>query len=558
MTIGKNLNGIDLKYDYSNLITKLYPRGSGSSPSELLLDNPPYYPAAQNLQLAFTNNYGAYFTMPNPYSTYAGFTKSGDPLPSGYMVGMDTWDAYNHPYVASTTTNNVFVASLGSPGDAVAQMFYMSGHWSIYSVSLWLQRSITPPQTQWTTQPRFIVGLWSAIASASIPNVFQQAGYHVPYQGPQNWCYGNLLSISTEGGWYEFPFQPTPYAWTGWVAIVIMPYPTSNKQWSVNDYLVVGGSPALTSSANCYGMQCRSGLAQKNWMMAVKGATTESPFVWQLANKLKVIDYDVTAQFKQAIPAQPGRYIFSANQYKPSGGWAANQFVFYYKHAPYLINWDAYNKYGKFEGTYKNDAITTQSALLLAGSQYLQSASQPAITVSLSAADLYDLDPDKNWAEELTIGSLVTVIDDTLGTEETCLITKIEKQDLTQPHALDTFTLNNVHMSTQKLMAQAVKNAQRSPKYQQGQTVETPYTTAGSVSSGSPAEMQFYIRDATTLTHSVRLTIDTPGAFQVYVDGNDVGSVTAGMNEIDVIDYLKQSHNGQPTPGIHTVEVHSA
>ena len=91
--------------------------------------------------------------------------------------------------------------------------------------------------------------------------------------------------------------------------------------------------------------------------------------------------------------------------------------------------------------------------------------------------------------------------------------------------------------------------------------METPYTTSGSVTSGSPASMSFYIRDATTLTHSVRLTVDTPGSFTMYVDGNGVGdppNVYSGMNEIDVTGYLTLAHNGQPTPGLNTVEVHSA
>ena len=72
--------------------------------------------------------------------------------------------------------------------------------------------------------------------------------------------------------------------------------------------------------------------------------------------------------------------------------------------------------------------------------------------------------------------------------------------------------------------------------------------------------MSFYIRDATTLTHSVRLTVDTPGSFKVYVDGNSVqdGAVFSGMNEIDVMDAITQAHNGQPTQGIHKVEVYSA
>jgi hypothetical protein len=279
------------------------------------------------------------------------------------------------------------------------------------------------------------------------------------------------------------------------------------------------------------------------------------PYGDQLAIKLRVVETDVTSEFKQAIPAQPGRYVFSAKEYEPSGGWAANQFVFHYQLEPYLTDWDAYAQYGKFEGTYKDDSLTTQAALLAAGSQYLQSVSQPTVTISLSATDLYDLNPELNPNEELTIAGTVTVIDDVLGIEQECVIAKIDKNDMTQPHTLDTLTLNNVHLSASKLMAQLGKTAQRSPKYLQGQTVETPYTTAVAASSTSPGTSTFTIRDITTLTHAVRLTIDTPTSFTLTVDGTPLGQTFAGYSNVDITQYLKQSHNGQPTSGEHYVTV---
>jgi hypothetical protein len=289
----------------------------------------------------------------------------------------------------------------------------------------------------------------------------------------------------------------------------------------------------------------------------------EPPFVWQLANQIRVIDTDVTSSFYQAYNDYPGRFVMSPQNQQETiapNGWSAYQWVFHYQHAPYIINWPAYEQYGKWEGTFKDDSLTTQAALLAAGSQHLGVVSQPVETISLSAVDLYDLDPTTYADDELTYGGTVRIIDDVLGIDETCIITKIAKTDLTQPHVIDTLTLNNVHLSASKLMAQLSKGVQRYPKYVPGATVETPYTTTGSVSSDSPAEMTFYIRDATTLTHSVRLTIDTPGAFQVYVDGNSVngGQIYSGMNEIDVMDALTKAHNGQPTPGAHTVEVHAA
>jgi hypothetical protein len=342
----------------------------------------------------------------------------------------------------------------------------------------------------------------------------------------------------------------------GWYAIVVMPYPTSNKQWSDTDYLSFGLSAATSQTGQSnYAAVCHNGVTPKNWVSPAQFMYTPTGDASQLAFQLRTYAADVTTQFKQSDGRYPGREVkLPMADYDPSA-----IYPIYYAHTPYLISWDAYEQYGLYEGPYKDDTLTTQTALLQAGAQYIQSMSQPSMTISLGASDLYDLDPVANWTEELYVGAPVMVIDDVLNLQQQCVITKIDKQDLTQPHAIDTLTLNNVHLSAQKLLAQLAKTHQKVRNYQQGQTVETPYTTSGSVSSGSPAEMTFYIRDATTLTHSVRLTIDTPGSFQVYVDGNSVnsGQVFSGMNEIDVMDALTKAHNGQPTPGVHTVTVYT-
>ena len=319
LTIGKNLSGIDVLKDKTNLITKLYPRGTGSPPSELTLDSPTYWPAAQSLVLDHTDSAGsAYFTLPDQYSTYAGFTKSGDPLPSGYYVGMDTSDPYDLAYEPYPTGGPG--TSISGPNTAAAIIFYETGPWRIYSVSLCLQRVITPPGTQWTTQPRFIVGIYSVYPSASQSGAtsgFQAPGYFVPYQGPLTWCYGNLLSISTtEPTWYEFPMQTSPYPWSkGWAAIVVMPYPTSNKQWGgngmdSNDSLWLGGAPSLggatpSSSVQCYLEWTYAGVTPKAWSMVA------APYKNQAAFRIKVINQDVTSNFLQADLGQPGRWLFS-------------------------------------------------------------------------------------------------------------------------------------------------------------------------------------------------------------------------------------------------------
>ena len=564
MAVGKNLSGIDILKDRQQLITKLYPRGSGSTPSELALDNPGFWPAGTILEYNRSDATWAYFRLPKvngiECSTYLGDPGYGDgwPINANFCVSKNLNTMYNSAWdsTALVPTRGNYI---WSPSDAQAMVFTTAAGGNtkparIFDVSFVLQRIISDTPTQWATQPRFIVGLYSTTPSTSIPG-FQTAGYAVPFQGPLCWCYGNLLSIATDAPqWYTFPMQPAAYP-LGTYAIVIMPYPTSNKQWSINDYLAVGTSTPTSNSAYHYAAVCHNGVAAKNWVSPAAYTGVPSGDAGQLAFKLRTYAADVTTQFKMSDSRYPGREVkCPIADYDPTA-----IYPFSYQHTGYLISWDAYEQYGHYEGTYKDDTLSTQTALLQAGAQYLQSMSQPAMTISLGASDLYDLDPVANWTEELYVGAPVMVIDDVLNLQQQCVITKIDKQDLTQPHAIDTLTLNNVHLSAQKLLAQLAKTHQKVRNYQQGQTVETPYTTSGSVSSGSPAEMTFYIRDATTLTHSVRLTIDTPGSFQVYVDGNSVqgGAVFSGMGEIDVTDSLTQAHNGQPTPGVHTVTVHS-
>ena len=555
LTIGKNLSGINIKYDYSKLVTKLYPRGTGSTPSELTLDNPLWFPSGDlsELVLDHTDADYAHFKLAGEYSAYSdrGFGYGDNwAINPGYYIGRDIELIYNQGHSPGTFSENVIaMVGPGGPGDAVAMCFEVGYSFRLYDVAFLLQRVVTPPGVTWTTQPRFVVGLYSATKSATISG-YQKAGYVVPYQGPLCWCYGNLLSVSQTPAWYHFPLQTNQYP-EGWYTIVVAPYPASNTQWGLNDYLAFGGSPSHDSSVPCYAEQCHNGLAPKNWNNSIKGGTVGTPYESQMAFQLTKVVTDVTSQFRMS-GSDPGRLVKTAiKNYVPGA-----TYVFHYQHTPYLINWDAWHAYGKIEGTYKDDSVTTQNALCLSATQYLASASQPIMTTSLSAADLYAIDPDKNWAEELNAGELVKVIDSVLGIEEVCVITKIDKQDLTQPHIIDTLTLNNVHLNAQKLMAQITRSSQRSAKYRQGQTVEAPYTIAGA----SGDTLSFYIRDATTLTHSVRVTVDAPGLFTLTVDGNPVndGATYSGINEIDVLPYLTQAHNGQPTSGVHTVVITSS
>ena len=565
MTINKNLSGIDVLKDKTNLMTRVRPRGSGAPPSEVALDTPQYWPAAQILEVDHVSASSVFFRLPNQYSSYAGFTKDGDPLPSGYYVGRNEVMAYNQAYAPISTT--VFGQSISAPSMAVAQLFHMGGNWRPYAVSLWLQRMLTPPGTQWTVQPRFRVGLYSVTGGKDLKlsgGVVQSAGYGVPYQGPLVWCYGNLLSISTAGGWYTFPMQTNAYG-EGWYAWVIEPYPTTNTQWGTvgrvsPDYMFVGGSPALTSASTTCAEYSASGVTPNGWQMGFAAGSNPviNPYLWQLAFQLWVVDHDVTSQFTQSNDNYPGRYVAC-----PAADFVGDEdYVFHYMHSPYLINWDAEDQYGKYEGTWKNDTITTQAALMTAGAQYLTAVSEPTMTISLSAVDLYNIDPVKNWGEELYVGGSVRVIDDLMGLDELCIITEIARQDLTQPHKIDTLTLNNIHANAQKLLAQVAAREKKNQAYMTGITVDTPYTASGAASTSSPATMLFNVRAQTQLVHEIRMTVapqDQTSAFTVTVDGAPVGGssprIYNGFADLDIMTYCTPAHNGQVTPGVHTVVV---
>jgi Protein of unknown function (DUF1142). len=195
-----------------------------------------------------------------------------------------------------------------------------------------------------------------------------------------------------------------------------------------------------------------------------------------------------------------------------------------YLHEANLIDFDAYEKYGEITGTWTDSSLTSQYALVQGGSQYLQSVSQPEVSLTVSAIDLYAIDPYINWADEITLGSTVTVVDDVIGFQQECIVSKITRKNLDDPHDID-IQLNNVKLNTAKLLSQIESRQRVQPKYQQGATVATPFTSAVTGDKSNPATASFAIRDITKLTHSVKMTImptELTQAYKLVVDGNSV------------------------------------
>jgi hypothetical protein len=172
-----------------------------------------------------------------------------------------------------------------------------------------------------------------------------------------------------------------------------------------------------------------------------------------------------------------------------------------------MIDWDSYVTYGKIEGTFKDDSISSQEALFNTASQYLQLVSRPVIKWTLTAVDLYDIDPQRNWNEELYLGAHVTVVDDIMGIEEQCIVSKLTKSNLNEPQSI-TLELQNVKVDAQKMIANLKQRQLAYPKYLSGDTVAAPHSMTSFADQNNPTELYFEIREGTTLVPSVHLSVN--------------------------------------------------
>jgi hypothetical protein len=189
---------------------------------------------------------------------------------------------------------------------------------------------------------------------------------------------------------------------------------------------------------------------------------------------------------------------------------------------------------GKVEGTYKSDTLSSHDALFNAGANYLSTVSNPTYTISLSALDLYDLDPQKNWAEELRLGTTVMVLDAELNIQEQCLVTKITKDNLEQPHDIQ-IELNSLYATAARSMANINQSSITYPKYLSGQTVSAPYIMSGACTDTTPASLYFEIKEGSTLVPSVTISIN-PTPYQVATSTgvtSDTSTSTAFKMKID-------------------------
>ena len=559
---------MDVLYDYSPIVTKLYPRGTGSAPSEMTLSAPSYYLPLQQLpKPTFMDNY-SYFTVPGgDYTAYDGFTGGTSPRGAGMIIGQNKSTITSFTEWTPTPTN----PNTGSlpAGDAVlgagsytggqnqvsAQPFVVPiGGAQLSDIRMLLWRdsngSLTPQEITAIGQgPKFVVGVYTSIAN--------KEGNFVPYQGPLVWYTGDLYSIGSDNfRWYTFPMQgaliPAGYYW-----VVLSVYPTT-AVWDT-DFLWWGGYN--DPNRHGYAAWSLTGIKQNAWFLASTISNIAHLNLDFVVNRTAA---DVTDGFFLVDERTIGCYT---EFYDPK-----SNYYIHYKLAPYLTAWDSVDAYGSIEGTYKDDTITTQDALLKSGTQYLTSVAQPVLTWSVGVIDLYDLNPTKNWSEELQLGTNVIVQDEKLGITQECMISKLQKTNLDTPHDIQ-ITLDTILKNTPRLLAETMGTQLDKSKYQGGQTVASPFNVTTQADSANPAWLEFEIRPTTTHVQSLEFSLnaqpfqaagsgglttqassDMANSFTIEVDGvpTSIGSVCSSL---DIIPYVTKNHQGQPTPGWHYVKI---
>jgi hypothetical protein len=558
--IGKNASSIDMQMDYSTQVTKLFPRGAGSAPSELRFDNPnwaPYYP---KLELVTTDSVFAYFRIPGDYTQYQGYRGEDTAIGGGsYMfVGRGTYEVYNAWPQSPYNEYGYPHLLVGESGSGMGFLIDFPDPFRLYEIGLWLGHlQYWEENTRTIDTPRFLVGLYNATQVGS------DSGSDFPAWGPLVWnianldmlpAYSHLTSdVYNHIDYYTFPMQTAAFA-AGRYAIVIYPYPNSDG-WgkgagNVSDRLLWANTGTdLVALHDNRSVLTSSGLSQLSWNAAYSSdaAAINSGYYFKRpgANRVFCVGGDPgyknwavvwqqSAMYK--TPEQPGRYVkCPVDHYDP----AYDYYMFYYL-SPNLTAWDQLDEHGIIEGTMKNDSIVSADALLNVGTQYLKSISQPVITLSLSISDLYDLDPSRNWTEELKLGGQVTVMDDVLGINTRCTITKINKPNLNHPHEIN-IQLDNVHMNAQKMLANLSNKQLTAPKYAGGQTVSTPFSVSTQADTGNAAELYFDIREVSDLVHSVKLSV-VPSPLQVASSsGVTTGDKTAQTYAVKIDGYYIES-----------------
>ena len=416
LALEKDISNIYAQTDFSTVVTQAEPRGIGQKPAELRFDNPNYYPSAQTLKLYATDSNMAYFRLPGNYNVYNGYTTAGKPLPSTMLVGTGLKTSGEiYPTLQANTATDYSGFPPPQPYDGMpigqnslaghAIVFYVDAATRFTDANFLLYKK--PAATAGQKPHQFLVGLYSVI---------DVKGAYLPYQGPLVWYIGDFDQITPNAwAWYSFPMQQALLK-PGYYALVISVYPTTGANWE-GDILWVGFQMTHTMDpptpypgmwASALNPAYSAGSNYKNW-----GSSAGFPdqYIERPAFILNQITTNLTSIFQQSNDPTPGLQVkMPIKNYSPN-----TQYYIHYLQAPWVVEWDAYQAVGKVEGTFKSDTLSSHDALFNAACNYLDGVSTPLFTISLSALDLYELDPQKNWGEELRLGTTVMILDPELN-----------------------------------------------------------------------------------------------------------------------------------------------
>jgi len=560
MTLEKNISNVYAQSDFSTVVTELTARGVGQKPSELKFNNPNWYPPTQALQLMKTNSKSAFFKLPEYYQVYAGYTGDGQALPGTVTIGTGYGTYLSYAPTLQADVEGILKDNPAPPlppapycGWAIGQgnmagagitFTTPSAGLRVSDIDFLLYYEPRGSTSSGTNPTQFLVGIYTATKVTLNKNQPEQYSYWTPYQGPIIWYIGDLSMFTpNEWGWYSFPMQSALLPGDKPIAAVISVYPTTGANWN-GAFLWVAHTEQYTGTTQpndngvggCMAANpaYSAGSNPNNWIGWPGYYEIEyngiSYYIEYPAMKINIITHDITPDFSQSNDNDnPGRNMkLALSNYNPN-----DTYYIHFQQAEYIIDWDAYAKFGKVEGTYKNDSLASQQALFNAASQYLSTISQPTFTISISAIDLFDIDPQKNWAEELSIGTTVRVIDPSIPLDFQCIITKITKNNLEQPHDIQ-IELNNLYTTAARSMANIHATAQTYPKYLSGQTVAAPYATAMYADSNNPATLYFEIKEGATLVPACTVSINPQPAQVVEPINTTTNALGAITNDPDV------------------------
>lgn len=360
---GKNLMYVTREIYYNEQATKLHIEGGEEDLDDIVVVDSE---ANKDEDVSY-----GYLILPEEYAAYYGYTGEGDALhrdvgifrPAGSMQYISPDEAESE--LVSTTFHNSWLYDyLSIDGDLGTRTYFIpSGLTNNWTDYLYFTFYGSPPLSQ--------------------------------------------IRIYTDGFQYnEFD------------AILIDILETGNTEWTLN-----AASKTLVSPENYTGMWCGINFTERHVdRIRIKfrwsGIVSDWFFLHELEGGLDY--YDETDNFVQGSDDRTLRCDIGDYQ-------SAETYYINYRHAAYLVAWDAIPTYGWIARTIANRYNNQTVSLIEAGRVTLTELKTPPVSYAIQIVDISNTNP----FEYLVLGSIVRVIDDELGVVEARIVSLT--RDLTDP-----------------------------------------------------------------------------------------------------------------------------